>query len=819
MFDSYTIARRGIQLVIVTIGLMHLSLFAAISHASSPRLNTIMPRGVQRGHQHELVFSGERLQQAEEILFYDTGVTVTKIEQLDNNQVKVTVDVAADCRLGEHVAQVRTRRGISDYRSFYVGSMPHIEEVEPNNEFEQPQRVENNVTVHGVIRNEDADWFVITAKKGARLSAEVEAVRLASVLDPYVAILDKERFELAAVDDTALLKQDCYASILVPEDGEYYIVVREASYRGNDAAHYQLHVGSFPRPSVAYPAGGKPGTTTKVTYLGDPLGPIDADIAISAETGFRDGLFIEDATGISPSPVNFRQSTLENLIESEPNDQFETANVGTLPMAFNGLIQSDGDSDFYKFSAKQGQAWEIECYARRVGSGLDPVIHVWDANKKYLAGNDDARGPDSYLRFQAPADGDYYVRVMDHLNNGTATSIYRLEISPVEASLNISIPRVDRYSQQRQTIVVPRGNRFATQFLGVRANFGGEIKLDESQLPPGIKMVSEPMAANLTLMPVVFEAAADAPVGGKLIDFKAAHVDEKTGISGSFYNLADFVLGEPNNARYYGCTVDKLAIAVVDEVPFTLEIVQPNSPLVRNGQKELKIVAHRKEGFDEAINVEFPFRPPGVGAAGQVTIPKGQNEAKYLVNANGNAQIGNWPIYALGSSNDQGPVWVSSQLAKLEIAEPYVTLEMKRASCEQGQPAQIVCTLNQISEFEGSATAELLGLPPNVTAEPKPFDKTTKELVFSVTTSDQTPPGNHKSLFCRVTVTQNGEPVLATAGSTELQVSQPLPKPAEQAKPQEQAAQAPPVQQTAKPLSRLEKLRQQAKEQKENENQ
>ena len=790
---------------------------ASISLASSPRLSVILPRGIQRGHEHVLVFAGQRLQQAEEVFLYDNGVSVKSIEQVNNNQIKVTVVVAPDCRLGEHVAQVRTRRGISDYRSFYVGSMPHIDEVEPNNEFEQPQRIKNNVTIRGIVKNEDADWYVVTAKKGQRLTAEVEGVRLATTLDPYVAILNKDRFELAAVDDSALHKQDPVASIQVPEDGDYYIVVREASYRGADNAYYQVHIGTFPRPTAIYPPGGKPGSSTKVTFLGDPLGPVEKEIAIPAEKGIRDGVYLEDKTGISPSPLVFRHSDLENLLEQEPNNNFDQANVGQLPMAFNGIIETDGDADFFKFSAKKGQNWEVECIARRVRSGLDPVINIWDANKKHLVGNDDSRGPDSYIRFQAPADGDYYIRVRDHLSKGAADYVYRIEISPIKASLNISIPRVDRYSQQRQTIVVPKGNRFATRFVAGRSNFGGAIKLDGSNLPPGIKMVSEPMAANLNQMPVVFEAAADAPVGGALIDFKGSHVDEKTGISGSFYNLADFVLGAPNNARYYGCTVDKLAVAVVDEVPFTLEIVQPNSPLVRNGSKNLKIVAHRKEGFDKAINVEFPFRPPGVGATGRVQIPQGKNEVMYYLNANGNAQIGNWPIYVLGSSDDQGPVWVSSQLAHLEIAQPYVTLEMKRASCEQGQPTQVVCKLNHVTEFDGDAKAELLGLPAHATVESKAFNKATDEFVFNIATTAQTPPGNHKSLFCQVTVTKNGEPVLATAGRTELQVSKPLPKANPKPKPKAQAqAKAPPKQPPTKPLSRLEKLRQQAKEQKEN---
>ena len=92
--------------------------------------------------------------------------------------VRVTVDVAADCRLGEHLVQLRTRSGISDYRSFFVGALPTVDEKEPNSSFDEPQPIELNVCVAGMLQNEDADYYRIHAKKGQRLSVEVEGIRL-----------------------------------------------------------------------------------------------------------------------------------------------------------------------------------------------------------------------------------------------------------------------------------------------------------------------------------------------------------------------------------------------------------------------------------------------------------------------------------------------------------------------------------------------------------------------------------------------------------------------------------------------------------------
>ena len=129
------------------------------------------------------------------------------------------------------------------------------------------------------------------------------------------------------------------------------------------------------------------------------------------------------------------------------------------------------------------------------------------------------------------------------------------------------------------------------------------------------------------------------------------------------------MLGEPNNAVYISGIANKLAMAVTEKVPFRLEIVQPKVPLVRSGTMNLKVVVHRDAGFDAPIYVQFPFMPPGVGAAGRSRSRKGKNEGLYPLNANGDAMLGKWPMMVIGAAEINGQAWVSSQLAELEIAD------------------------------------------------------------------------------------------------------------------------------------------------------
>jgi hypothetical protein len=781
--------------------------------ASSPSLGSITPRGGQRGTEAVIFFNGGRLTDAQEILFYSPGVTVTKLEVVNDGQVKVTVRIADDCRLGEHAMRVRTASGISELRTFYVGALPAVDEKEPNTDFAAPQKINLSVTVTGVADNEDVDYYSFDAKKGQRVTAEIEGMRLGTtVFDPYVAILDSKRFELSTSDDNALVWQDAVASVVIPEDGTYYVQVRESSYAGNGGCVYRLHVGTFPRPTGLVPAGGKIGDDVEVNFLGDAAGEFKQKVKLPTVIEQKFALFAQDAGGVSPSGNVFRLSEFGNVVETEPNENHDQATRGELPIAFNGVISKPGDVDHFRFAAKKGQVFDVHCYARRVRSPLDPVMTIFHAAGGGIVGNDDAVGPDSYFRFSVPEDKEYVISVSDHLGKGGPNYTYRIEFTAVQPRLSLNIPKVAIFSQERQTISVPRGNRYATLMVANRADFGGDLVLGADALPQGLTMSSEGMPANLNVIPVLFEAAPDAPVGGKLVDLSARHADPNQKISGGFEQTVELATGGPGQSVYWKCDVTRAAVAVTEEVPFKINIVEPKVPLVQNGSMNLKVVVERKPEYKAPITLIMPFNPPGVGSASSVTIPEGQNEALYPINANGGAQVRKWKIVILATATvGNGPVWVSSQLATLEIAPPYLAFAMEKNAVEQGKEAELFCKVQHTTPFDGSAKVRLVGLPNAATAPEMDITKETKEFAFKVTTAKESPAGTHKNLFCQVVITQNGEPVVHNVGGTELRIDVPLPpKPAVAAAPAaapQPAAPAAPMPPAEKRLTRLEKLR------------
>ena len=256
-----------------------------------------------------MTFSGARLGDALEVVFYQPGISTLSIKKVNDNAVTARLKLGPDCAPGLHDLRVRTATGISELRTFSVGTLKEVAEAEPNGDFARPQPIAMNVTVNGVAENEDVDYYVVEAKKGERITAEVEGHRLGIVeFDPYVAILDARRFELAASDDAALVLRDGFTSILAPADGKYIVQVRESAYSGNGSCLYRLHVGNFPRATAVMPAGGRPGEKLDVRWIGDVAGEVTTQRRLAAGGACR----------LRPAPA--RRPGLIALPESVPND-------------------------------------------------------------------------------------------------------------------------------------------------------------------------------------------------------------------------------------------------------------------------------------------------------------------------------------------------------------------------------------------------------------------------------------------------------------------------------------------------------------------
>ncbi|MGI9455333.1 MAG: hypothetical protein ACR2NU_02160 [Aeoliella sp.] len=751
--------------------------FVAIVHAASPRLGQVAPQGGQRGTELKVTLSGQRLgQNPQEILWHEPGIEVRGLEKIDDNQVAATLFLPDDCPLGIHGIRLRTASGISNLVTFHVGTLPEIQEAEPNSSSDAPQPVELGVVVNGVVENEDVDYYAFEAKQGAPISVEVEALRLGrTFFDPVIALYNPDGEELALRDDLPLMRQDSCVGIIAPADGRYVLELRESAYRGNGNCSYRLHIGSFPRPVAVYPPGGRVGEKVTVNWIGDAAGTATEEVTLPGEPTDRFSYFPSCERGTSPSPHPLRVVELPVTREAEPNNAAAEATTGEAPGAFCGIIEQPGDQDHFRFAAKNGQVLHFRLRARSIGSPLDSVMRLFDAEGKRLAGNDDDSGlPDSYLRFQAPADGEFIVQVDDHLRRGGDSFIYWLEVRPDEPVVNLDFEEQRRY--EAQLFEVPQAGRSAAMLRATRVATGGELEVDWKDLPAGVSVEAFPLAGNYNRIPVLLTAAKDATLGQGLATLTARRTEGESNdpLAANFTQRNWLVRGQ-NNRDVWNYMGSRAVVVVTEAAPYSIRLEESKAPLVQRGTKNVKVVATRKEGFNEAILVRMLYNPPGVSSNASLRVKQGETEVTIPITANQNASVGEWPILVRGEANVAGQLVTCTPFTTLRVATPYLAMGLPKAKVEQGNSVSFPITIQQQTPFEGEATVELVGLPPGVTTAQATITKETTEIAFQLEVAADARPGKHRGIFCRVTLQEQGEPVVHSVGAGELRVDRPLP--------------------------------------------
>lgn len=792
--------------------LLSLGLFSTPSlQGALPVYSYAQPAGLPKG-ETEIAFQGARLEDFEGFVFYSPGFEMKSVKSVKPNRVEVVLSVGPEVPLGNHLLRIRTKSGLSFIKQIFVGPYQNVKEVEPNNDGEVAQSVEMHRTVEGLVTQEDVDHYKIQAKKGDRISLEIEAMRLGNVeFDPYIALINSNGFEVASSDDTILHRQDGYLSYIAPEDGEYKILVRESSYRGNNQSFYRLHVGNFRRPDVVYPAGGRMGSKVKMRFIESNGEFTEQEITLPAAPKDRHGVFL--ANNPAPSPNIVRVTDLPEYVEPQDGKNEVRNTALAAPVAINGILSAENESDAFRVTMKKGQKVDFVVYAQSLGSPLDPFFSIHNEKGAQLAANDDGviaggRRLDSKQSFTAPADGNYELRIRDHLNRGGLNYVYRIEGSTSTPLLAISSPHFAvNDSHKRQFFPIAKGNRYATLVNISRNSVSGDVKIEAPNLPPGVKIVNPILPGDQTTYPVLLEAAADAPLGGAAVPFNLKPVDEKQQVQGKIAQVFDMI--RTGNIVYYTETVDKHAVAVLEEAPYTLELTKPQAPIVANGVLPLKVVAKRKEGFKAPIRVLMVWRPNGMSSQGEIDIPEGKTEAEFMLDCKADVKPGTYQLTVLGETDlGKGTVYAASPFCDVVVQPAYLTGTMAMTVVEQGQETLMVCKLEQAVPFEGEAVAELVGLPAGATAEPVKFKKDAQEIQFKLKTAPNATVGKHSTVFCQVQV-----PVASASATHRIAVGTTLridaPRKAVAAAPKPAAPKAVATGEQKKALSRLEQLRQQ----------
>lgn len=417
------------------------------------------------------------------------------------------IKLAADVALGVRYWHCTTSQGISPGMRFVVGDLPEI--VEEESEENLPTKpLTLPVTINGrIFPREDVDDWTLEAKAGQVITCEVNAARIGSGLDSRLEVLGPDGQVLTENSDTFGL--DSFVRFKAPSDGKYTVRIHDIRFEGLQHFVYRLTISSGPWLDRVYPLGGKRGTTVPLQLFGANLPSDRLDFVVPSPDGSTSGLAFPSVSIAGGTTNAFLETDdLTEHLEAEPNNEIAQAKTVELPCVLNGRIEQAGDSDLWTFTGKKGDAWQFDLRASRLGSELDGVLTLLDANGNPVANADDLTNgqTDCVLNFTLPADGTFTLKVKDSLSSrGGSEFAYRVRINrPTDATL--------RLSTTLDSVTLLRGGDVKIKVLAERpAGFADEVSLNIEGLPEGATVTGK-LGKGQNQVDVVLKADAAAKI-------------------------------------------------------------------------------------------------------------------------------------------------------------------------------------------------------------------------------------------------------------------------------------------------------------------
>lgn len=425
-------------------------LWAEIDHNHAV-LQSVYPAGGCRGTKVEVTFTGYKngLEGADGLLIDGPpGVTVERFEVLNSTSVKATLAIAEEARPGRRMIRVKGGpTGLTNFRWFFVGTIPEFQESQKNNEREQAETVQTPVVVNGRIEKTlDQDCFRFEAQAGEKLVVAVQSHGLdamgfdrntAGFADASLELLDESGRVVAEDGDT--LGYDPIIQFEVPSTGHYTARVSGMGYKGFPQFVYRMTIGEVPYPTAIFPPGGRRGEEVEITFTGPNIPPGTKRIVRVDED--RSPVQYISFDGASPDLPFVRSHQLE-LHPNEPGDQLAKAfSITEWPVVLNGIFDKPGDTDWFRLDLDKGEKIFLDVLAQRhLRSPVDTLLEIYDADGKLLAANDDSElllsevnhefvPFDSQRSFQAKNAGPYFVKLGEQSGAGGPRAVYRLSLS------------------------------------------------------------------------------------------------------------------------------------------------------------------------------------------------------------------------------------------------------------------------------------------------------------------------------------------------------------------------------------------------------
>jgi hypothetical protein len=699
-----------------------------------PTIAKVWPPGMQRGRTATFTIDGRSLAGAKEVVFDSPGITakvsaITEVPEKitgpragvdltaqvargKKETAKLEVTVAKDVEPGIHKFRIQTPLGTSNMAVIAIDSLPEINAHEKPSagSATEPQRVELPATLVGTIRAPgDADNYSFEGTAGEEVVFQVVASRIDSKLQSLLVLRDSSGKQLAGAGQNEN-SPDAVLSYKLPAHGVYTLSIADREKGGGMDHFYRVHAGPLPYITGVFPLGVRAGEPGRVSVSGVNLGDTH-QVAVHPPKR-ADGwttlpLEMKGGQGSSLSKLMLAVGNDPEILEREPNDSVDQAQVVSLPMTVNGHINAvkkvggKSDEDYFRFHAKKGQSLGIQVAAARLDSPLDSVIEVLDARGNpipratvrcqnqtttTLADRDSRTTGMRLVSTSGLHEGDYLM-IGDELD--------RIAVIPDQPDADIQTEGID----------------------GLRRAFLGTS--------PGVRAINTPVY-KAEILPT----SAKFPPNGLPV-FHLVWRNDDGGPGYGADSRLDFVAPEDGDYILHLKDVRDLdgadyayRLTIRDARPDYLLQADPENPNIpQGGSIPITVIADRLAGYEGPIEIQMQGLPPGV-SAGKATIPAGQISTVVVLSAGTNASAGALPspIKIVGHANVAGHdlVRVANADAPLQLAsvipppDVLVTAEPAQLAIQPGKSVTVTLHVERQNGFKGRVPCSVENLPPGV---------------------------------------------------------------------------------------------------------
>jgi hypothetical protein len=210
----------------------------------------------------------------------------------------------------------------------------------------------------------------------------------------------------------------------------------------------------------------------------------------------------------------------------------------------------------------------------------------------------------------APADGEYFVQVRDlyFQQRGEPRFTYRLNVRPLEPDFRLlAVPVAE--VQPDATTVRRGGNHWLDVLVFRQDGFDEPIEVSADQLPEGVTCEPVTIGPGKTSVPLVFHAAASAPLGNREIRItgRAKLGDQEITRQARGGSLIWETVNTPGIARL----ADTIVLTVREPPPFAVQAKAAAASVAPGGRLMIDVQITRAADWSDAVQLSGFDLPSG----------------------------------------------------------------------------------------------------------------------------------------------------------------------------------------------------------------